>query len=76
MRAVTATAIVRPDHTLTVQLPADVSPGVHEIVVVRQDESPHPHPEPFFKDLPPHPVGLVDPTMTFRREDMYGDDGR
>lgn len=25
---------------------------------------------------PPHDVGLTDPDFTFRREDLYGDDGR
>jgi hypothetical protein len=24
----------------------------------------------------PHPVGPADPTCTYRRKDMYGDDGR
>ena len=76
MRAVTATAIVRADHMLTVQVPADIPPGVHEIVVVLQEEASHPQPEQLFKDWPAHEVGLVDPTMTFRRENLYGDDGR
>jgi hypothetical protein len=76
MRTVTATAIVHPDHTLTVPVPPDVPPGVHEVVVVIQEEARRPQPDRLFDDWPPHEVGRVDPTMTFRREDIYGDDGR
>ena len=76
MRIVKSTSVVQPDHTLTIQVPPDISPGVHEVVVVLQEEASRPQPEPFFKDWPAHDVGLVDPTRTFRREDMYGDDGR
>lgn len=76
MRAVTATAIVHPDHTLSVQVPGDISPGVHQVVVVLQEDTPPPHTQQLLTNWSPHPVGLVDPTMTFRREDMYGDDGR
>jgi hypothetical protein len=76
MRAVTATAIVREDHLLTVQLPADIPPGVHEVVIVLQEAASRPQQALSFKDWPAHNVGLVDPNMTFRREDIYGDDGR
>ncbi len=34
MRAVTATGIVHPDHTLTVPVPQDVPPGKRTVVVV------------------------------------------
>jgi hypothetical protein len=76
MRAITATAIVRPDHTLTVQLPADIAPGIHQVVVVFQEEAPRPPQEQMFKDWPAHDVGPADPPCTYRREDIYGDDGR
>jgi hypothetical protein len=31
---------------------------------------------PSIMSLPTFPAGPVDPAMTFRREDIYGDDGR
>ena len=75
MRAVTATAVVRSDHTLTVSVPADIPQGPQTVVVVFQDG----HAQPTGR-MPliftPHPVGPADPSCTYRREDLYGDDGR
>ena len=76
MRALTATAVVHPDHTLTVQVPADVPPGTHQVVVVFEDAAPALQPGPFTANWPAHPAGPADPDLTFRREDIYGDDGR
>ncbi len=74
MRAVTVTAIVRPDHTLTVPVPADVPPGPQTVIVVFQDA---PAPQTRLPlTFSPHPVGPADPGSTYRREDLYGDDGR
>jgi hypothetical protein len=75
MRALTTTAIVRPDHTLTVQVPPDIPPGVRSVVVVLEEPSPSPAASAPLR-LSPHPVGLADDARTFRREDIYGDDGR
>jgi hypothetical protein len=77
VRALTATAIVHPDHTLTLQVPADIPAGAHQVVIVLQ-EPPSPQEQVLFMaNWPaPHNVGLVDPNMTFRREDIYGEDGR
>lgn len=75
MRALTVTAVVRPDHTLTVQVPADIPPGVRTAVVVLEDAN-ETSPRPASLTFHPHPVGPVDPSCTYRREDMYGDDGR
>jgi hypothetical protein len=77
MRALTVTTLVRADHTLTVQVPADIPPGVHQVVVVLGEETRGSQPEPFFANWPPpHNVGPADPTCTYRREGMPGDDGR
>jgi hypothetical protein len=75
MRALTATGIVRPDHTLIVQLPADVPAGAHPVVVVLggTDASTTGLRPLHFS---PHPVGPADPASTYRREELYGDDGR
>ena len=76
MRALTLTAVVRSDHTLIVQVPKDVSPGTHQVVVVLQDGAPAPQRGRFTADWLAHQTGPADPNMTFRREDMYGDNGR
>lgn len=70
MRALTVSALVRPDHMLTVQVPADIPPGTHQVVLVFQ-QGPAPSPLPLFSNWPPpHDVGPADPTCTYRREDM------
>jgi hypothetical protein len=66
--------VVTPEHTLTIQLPPDVPPGPHRVVVVIEHDAPTR--PPGWKDWTPHNIGLVDPNFTFRREDLYGDDGR
>ena len=72
MKTISTTAVIGPDRVLTVQLPADVTPGEHEVVVVLNGVPSHlPMPE-----HGPYPFGPVDPSNTFRREDLYGDDGR
>jgi hypothetical protein len=75
MRALTATGLVHADHTLTVQVPADISPGPKIVVMVLEDQ-PHVRPIGVPLHFNPHPVGPADPTATYRREDIYGDDGR
>jgi hypothetical protein len=75
MRALTTTAIVHPDHTLTLQVPADIPPGVRTVVVVLED-APLAATPPTSLKLSPHAVSPVDPTCTYRREDIYGDAGR
>ena len=74
MRAVTATVNVGPDHMLTMQLPADVRPGSHRVVVVLQEEVQSASPTPLLAGWPAaHQTGPVDPNMTYRREDLYDD---
>jgi hypothetical protein len=76
MRTIETIATVTPEHTLTIQLPPDIPPGDCRVVVVIENGKA----EDTDKSLPfgirPHNVGLVDPNFTFRREDLYGDDGR
>jgi hypothetical protein len=75
MRALTATGLVHADHTLTVKVPADVSPGPKIVVVVLED-LPRVLPIGVPLHFEPHPVGPADLTSTYRREEIYGDDGR
>lgn len=75
MRALTITAVVRPDHTLMAQVPADIPAGVRTVVVVLEDAQENSRPAVSFS-FHPHPVGPADSACTYRREDIYGDDGR
>lgn len=74
MRAVTTTATIREDHSLTVQLPSDIPPGPQTVVVVLEEPTSIPRPQSLH--LSPHKTGPTDLGCTYRREDMYGDDGR
>ncbi len=66
-------AEVDDHHRTTIQLPADVPAGSYELVIVMEE----PKPRPTILDLPKHDVPWPWPAdYTFRREDMYGDDGR
>jgi hypothetical protein len=76
MRTLTTTAAISPSHTLTMQVPADIAPGIYDVMLVIQEPLSTPRWNGFFRDWPPHNVALADPTMMFRREDIYGDDGR
>lgn len=77
MRSLVVTAVVTPEHTLTVAVPADIPPGPHQVVLVIDGaDQPSFQGPPDFLNWPAHDVALVDPSCTFRREDLYGDDGR
>ncbi|MBO0699172.1 MAG: hypothetical protein J2P46_12320 [Zavarzinella sp.] len=72
MKTITTTAVIGPDRVLTVHLPPDVSPGPHEIVVVLNGAAVSPVP----LLSPPYQLAERDSSVTFSREDIYGDDGR
>ncbi len=78
MRALSATGMVSVNHTLTVPVPADIPPGPQSLVLVFADASAVPR----LSHVPrftPHPVGPAGPAglnSTYRREEIYGDDGR
>lgn len=80
MVAIQLKGTIEQDGTLVLRLPAGVSPGVHEMVVVFPFDV---QPEKFdagngTQDGTPmrfsaYPVGLVDNALTFRREELYDD---
>ncbi len=74
MKAIETTAVIGNDRKLSVQLPPDVTPGQHHVVLVIEELLPAATTSlndfPTI-DLGPWPVGL-----SLSREDMYGDDGR
>jgi hypothetical protein len=60
----------------TLRLPPDIPPGPHEAVVVIEEALAQEQ-APIREWLPRHDVPWpFSPTETFRREEMYGDDGR
>ena len=62
----------------TIQLPADVPPGSYQAVVVIENQEPAaPRRQPTMADFSRHEIPWPFPEgFTFRREEMYGDDGR
>lgn len=73
MRTIEATATVTEDGKLTVQV-SGITPGEHQVVVVI-DERPVRRPYTPLK-LNVGRLGGWPADCTFRREDLYGDDGR
>jgi hypothetical protein len=77
MRTIETTAVVTPEHTITVNVPEDIPPGDVRVVVVVENSRPQPTPGPSLTanwnivDLGPWPEGF-----TASREELYGDDGR
>ena len=77
MKTIETTAMVGDDRKVTVQLPLDVAPGPHQVVVVVDAPFGQQRPQTWtMDDWPMHDAGLVDPNFTMRREELYGDDGR
>lgn len=66
---------VAPDHTISGVAPADLPAGEH-VVVVSADPSATPPSKPFRMDEFPVDHGPWDDSISLRREDLYGDDGR
>jgi hypothetical protein len=69
MKTISTKAVIGPDRVLTVQLPADVAPGEHEVVVVLNGAA-----EALAVTGPPYPFRESDLSVRFSREELYGDD--
>ncbi|MBD0361457.1 MAG: hypothetical protein ICV55_01495 [Coleofasciculus sp. C3-bin4] len=69
MKTIETTVTVTADGKVTLQLPPDIPPGEHKIVLVIDEQS-----VADWKRLPlkfsAYPVGLVKESFTFRREDL------
>lgn len=79
MRTIETTAVVTPEHTITVQLPADIPPGACQVVVVVMETTGQPRPTPlkrFTEGWPAYDVGPWPEGFTASREQLYDDDGR
>ena len=76
MKAIETTVIVGADHKVTLELPPDVAPGPHQVIVVVDGAQSQQRSSWTIADWPVHDAGLTDPDFTMRREDLYGDSGR
>jgi len=65
---------VGPYHTITGIAPPDVPPGEH-VATITISTPQIPQKRSRVADLPVHDTPW-DPSISLRREDMYGDDGR
>ena len=62
--------------TVDLRLPPDIKQGRYDAVIIIEER---PHRQKKIKRpvrLPSYDTDLADRTFTFRREDLYGDDGR
>lgn len=74
MRTIETTATITAEGTLTLQVPPDIPPGPHHIVVWITDDPPaplHAQPPPV---IPVLHVGAWPADLSLRREDLYNDD--
>jgi hypothetical protein len=72
MKTIETTIVVDESRQATVQLPADVAPGPHRVVMVIEGPTTARAPLTFAAhDVGPWPEGF-----SIRREEIYGDDGR
>ena len=78
MHTIETTAVVTLERTVTLTLPAEITPGMHDFVVtvgpLTEAVAPAPPALPF--GLLPITVPMIDPNATFSREEIYGDAGR
>ncbi len=72
MSVVLAKIRVAPDGTISGQAPREVPPGDYAVPI----ELPVPTPKPKRLHLPLHDTGTWDDSVSLRREDIYGPDGR
>jgi hypothetical protein len=75
MRTIETTATITAEGTLTVQVPPDIPPGPHHVVVLIDDHVALPEARPLH-DFPVIHVGAWPADLSLHREDLYGDEGR
>jgi hypothetical protein len=76
MRTLELIGQVEPDGLLTLQLPADIPPGAHQIVLVIDDRPVTPRAPQSLDDFPVDDYGPWPEGLSLRREDLYGEWGR
>jgi len=76
MRTLELIGQVESGGRLTVQLPSDISPGKHQIVLVIDERPLTPSESRSLDDFPVDDYGPWPEGLSLRREDMYGKWGR
>lgn len=73
MTTIRTRVTVREDGTIEGNVSGQLPPGEHEVVITIAER--RPTPEFKWEDFPVHDLPWDD-SVSLRREDMYGDDGR
>ena len=76
MRTLELIGQVEHDGRLTVQLPSDIPPGEHQIVLVIDERPLTPSESRVLDDFPVDDYGPWPEGLSLRREDIYGKWGR
>jgi hypothetical protein len=76
MQTIETTAQVTAQGLLIIQLPVQLPPGTHAVVVVVDDRPLRPAPNGGIDILPTHDLGEWPARLSLRREDFYDDWGR
>jgi len=74
MKTVETIAQVDATGLLTAQVPPEIPPGEHKVVLVMEISQPEKKRPPL--DFPVHSVGPWPDDLSLRREDLYNDWGR
>lgn len=80
MKTITTIATVTADGKVTLQLPPDITPGEHKVVLVIDEDiktgKPETNKERLPLNFPTISVGSWPDDLSLRREDMYDEWGR
>lgn len=75
MRMIETTVMVTEEDKMTIQLPQDIAPGEHQVVIVIE-EQPIKKETQSLADFPVRDSGPWPANLSLRREDMYDEWGR
>ena len=75
MRMIETTVTVTEEGKMTIQLPQDIAPGEHQVVIVIE-EQPIKKEMQSLADFPVRDYGPWPANLSLRREDMYDEWGR
>ena len=75
MRTIETTVTVTEDGKITIQIPSDIEPGEHKVVVIIEEQLVKREMRPPL-DFPVMSVGSWPENLSLRREDIYDEWGR
>jgi hypothetical protein len=76
MTTIDTTVDIGSDRRLAIQLPDQVTPGRHRVILHVHDGQGTSQPTDIVASLPRLDLGAWPAGLSLRREDVYGDDGR